>query len=195
MKSQLSPQDQNILLQLAREAVTDAVNGEPIPGLDLNRLPEILKEERASFVTLTINDQLRGCIGTIEAYRPLAIDVQEHAVAAALHDFRFPPVKPAETELIRIEISVLTPKTPLHYEKPQELLTKIRPQVDGVILEDGHKKATFLPQVWEKVPDPETFLSHLCLKMGAPFDLWCRKPIKAYVYQVEKFREEESSQP
>ena len=189
MKQVLNQPEKEILLKIAREALEKAVRLEPLPNIVLENLPADLREDGASFVTLTINDHLRGCIGTLEAYQPLAKDVQEHAVAAALQDFRFPNVQPNELPHINIEVSVLTPKIPVDYSGPKELLTKVRPDIDGVVLQDGFRKATFLPQVWEKIPDPEDFLSQLCLKMGAPGDLWQKKQLQVFVYQVEEFRE------
>jgi AmmeMemoRadiSam system protein A len=189
MSEQLNQNEKEILLKIARDALSEAVAHKSLPKIDLASLSQKLQTEGASFVTLTIHDQLRGCIGTLEAYQPLALDVQEHAIAAALQDFRFPNVKPVELPIIQIEISVITPKTHLSYENTSDLLTKLRPNIDGVVLQDGFRKATFLPQVWEKLPDPKQFLSHLCLKMGAPADLWQKKALDVYVYQVEEFHE------
>lgn len=189
MTQHLSKPEHEILLKIAREALVNAVHMEPLPEIMLSKLPNVLQEDGASFVTLTINDRLRGCIGTLEAYQPLAKDVQEHAVAAGMQDFRFPNVQPEELPSINIEISVLTPKTPISYTVVEDLLSIIRPKIDGVVLQDGFRKATFLPQVWDKIPDPNQFLSQLCLKMGAPGDLWRKKPLTVYTYQVEEFSE------
>ncbi len=142
------------------------------------------------FVTLTERSgELRGCIGTLEAHQPLVEDVREHAAAAATLDYRFSPVMPDEVTELRIEISRLTTPLPLEYTSPDELPARLRPGVDGVILRDGGHRATFLPQVWEKVGDPEEFLAHLCLKMGAPANLWRRKKMDVLIYQVEEFHE------
>jgi len=108
-----------------------------------------------------------------------------------LQDFRFPNVKPTELPQIKIEVSALTPRTPLQYDSPQDLVGKLRPHIDGVILQDGINKATFLPQVWEKIPNPEEFLSQLCMKMGAPRDLWRKKALTVYIYQVQEFQEQD----
>ncbi len=189
MTRPLTPSEQNLLLQIARQALENAVRGKPLPELNLNELPEALQELGASFVTLTIDRHLRGCIGALDPYQPLAKDVQEHAVAAGLQDFRFPRVTPDELPRIEIEVSALTPRKPLKYTSPEELATKLRPKVDGVILQDVFKKATFLPQVWEKLPEPVEFLTHLCLKMGSPGDLWRKKHLDVYTYQVQEFHE------
>jgi uncharacterized protein len=189
MPDTLSDDEKKTLLTLAREALTQGVNKLPLDILDLSKYSDHLRQEGASFVTLTEGGELRGCIGALEPYQPLAEDVREHAVAAALEDYRFPQVRPQELSYIQIEISCLTFPQALEYKHPDELMTRLRPNVDGLILKDGFRRATFLPQVWEKLPDPEMFLSHLCQKMGAPADLWRRRVLQALVYQVEEFHE------
>jgi AmmeMemoRadiSam system protein A len=180
---------QAILLKIARDAIQKAANEQPLPKIDSKSLPSALVENGASFVTLTKNGRLRGCIGTLEAYQPLAVDVQEHAVAAALEDPRFPKVQSSELQEIRIEVSVLTPKVPLSYSSPEDLLQKLQPGIDGVVIQDGFRRATFLPQVWDQLPDPKQFLSHLCKKMGSPADLWQQKAINVSIYHVQEFHE------
>ncbi len=189
MTDALTDGEKQILLRLAREAMTFAVMGNHLPTLDFNSLSLPLRENGASFVTLTINDELRGCIGALEAHQPLARDVREHAVAAALEDPRFPPVDKTELNRIRLEVSRLTAPHLLEYSSSEDLLTKLHPHVDGVILKNDHRRATFLPQVWEKIPSPEDFLDHLCVKMGARSDLWQRTKLQVYTYQVEEFHE------
>ena len=189
MEDQLSPQERSILLELAREALEHAVQGRALPPLDLDCLPPRLREPGATFVTLTRKGQLRGCIGALEASQPLAIDVREHAVSAGLHDYRFSPLESGELSEVEIEVSRLTAPRDLDYETPEELLMGLRPGVDGVILRDGFQRATFLPQVWEKLPNKVDFLEHLCLKMGAMPDLWCKKKLHVQTYQVEEFHE------
>lgn len=184
-----TPDERIRLLELARQALEEGVRGQPLSPLNLQELSPRLREDGAAFVTLTIGGELRGCIGALEAYQPLAEDVREHAIAAALQDWRFPPVQPEELAEIEIEISRLTPSQPLEYDRPEELLTRLRPGVDGVVLRDGMRRATFLPQVWEKIPDPRLFLSQLCMKMGASPDLWRRKKLEVLTYQVEEFHE------
>lgn len=186
----LTQSEKEILLQLAREALICAVKGDDFPSLDLDPLPVALRENGASFVTLTKHGDLRGCIGTLEASQPLALDVREHAAAAALDDFRFPPVSPGELPDIHIEISRLTPPRVLEYSDPEDLLKILRPGVDGVVLRDKHRRATFLPQVWEHLPEPDRFLDQLCLKMGAQRNYWRCAPLRVEIYQVEKFEEE-----
>ena len=189
--NQLLPEEKKLLLQIARQSIVSASQNEPLPEVDISDFSKRLQSNGASFVTLTIKGELRGCIGAIEAYQALILDVIEHAAAAAMDDYRFPQVRPAEVPRLEIEISVLTPAKQLNYSQPEELLSLIRPGKDGVILRDGIARATFLPQVWEKLPDTDEFLTHLCLKMGSSPDLWKRKVLNVQTYQVEEFSEKE----
>jgi len=185
----LTDDEQRTLLKLARQALESGVRGQEFPAILLQSLPERLQAQGASFVTLTINGNLRGCIGALEPYQPLSQDVCEHAIAAALQDYRFPVVCEEELPLIVIEVSRLTAPCPLEYCSPDDLLSKLRPEIDGVVLRDGPRRATFLPQVWEKLPNPADFLDSLCYKMGASPDLWRLKHLDVLVYQVEEFHE------
>lgn len=191
MTDQLTDGEKQVLLRLAREAMEHAVRGKKLPPLDQTSLPRHLQEHGASFVTLTIDGELRGCIGALEAYQPLVEDVREHAVAAALEDPRFHPVQETELNRIRLEISRLTVPVPLKYASSEELRAKLRPHVDGVILKDDYRRATFLPQVWKQIPNAADFLDHLCAKMGAKRNLWQIKKLQVFVYQVEEFHEED----
>lgn len=189
MTGKLTQKEKATLLKAARQSLEAAVKTCPPASMDQSNLTPALQEMGASFVTLTKAGQLRGCIGALEAYQPLLQDVCEHAVAAALQDTRFPPVQADELAQIHIEISHLSKPEPLEYSTPQDLLEKLRPGVDGVILQDGWRRATFLPQVWQNVPDPEEFLDHLCYKMGAGPDLWRHKHLEVFTYQVDEFHE------
>lgn len=189
MTTQLSPKERTYLLKLARESITKAVLNQPLPEIDRESLPPALSQPGASFVTLTIEGDLRGCIGSLEAYQSLVNDVQERAVQAALEDYRFPPLSAEEIDLVKIEISHLTPPLPLKYDTPEELPNLLKPGEDGVILQQGLRRATFLPQVWEQLPDPEVFLSHLCAKMGASPNLWRNNMLQVGIYHVEEFHE------
>lgn len=189
MQEKLTLEEQKILLRLAREAIERGVKGEALPSLAQSLLPPSLREEGSSFITLTVHGQLRGCIGSLDPYESLAEDVREHAVAAALNDPRFPPVREDELSGIQIEVSRLTRPIPLEYDDAKDLLSKLHPHVDGVILRDAFRRATFLPQVWEKIPDSEEFLNNLCYKMGAKHDLWRSKHLEVLTYQVEEFHE------
>ena len=187
----LSLSDQRLLLQWARQALEAAAQGRPPPVINVAALPPALQQPGTSFVTLTRDDELRGCIGGLLATQALCADICQHTAQAALDDPRFPPVTTAELPRIEIEISVLTAPQHLEYDSPAHLPQRLRPNLDGVILAHKGRRATFLPQVWEKVPNPETFLSMLCEKMGLPGHTWRHTPLEVKTYQVEKFTEKE----
>jgi hypothetical protein len=147
-----------------------------------------LQEPGASFVTLTRQGELRGCIGTLEAHRPLGVDVRENAVAAAFRDPRFMPLTRGEFDDIRVEVSVLSPTEPLQVKDESAALAVLRPNVDGVVFEYGHYRSTFLPQVWEQLPKPAEFLAHLKRKAGLPVDFWADQ-VRLSRYTVSKWRE------
>lgn len=189
MTNGLTPEERTYLLNLARDAITRAVLQQSQPPIVEEELTPVLSGAGASFVTLTINGELRGCIGSLEAHQSLAKDVRERAVQAALEDYRFPPLTKEEIDLVHIEISRLTKPFQLHYEKPEDLPRLLKPKIDGVILQHGFRRATFLPQVWDQLPDPEVFLSHLCAKMGASPDLWRKTMLQVSIYHVEEFQE------
>lgn len=186
----LSLADRQYLLKLARKTIARHLRGEEPPPIDLDALPESLTRDGACFVTLTKHDgQLRGCIGSLEARRPLVLDVRENGLGAAFHDPRFPSVYPGELDDLHVEISVLSIPQPLSYDGPDDLIAKLRPGVDGVVIERGWNRATFLPQVWEKLPEPHQFLQHLCLKAFLPDDAYHHPGLDVYTYQAEKFEE------
>jgi AmmeMemoRadiSam system protein A len=190
MHEKLTIEEQQILLRLARESMERGVKGESLPPLDESSLPPKLREEGSSFITLTVRGELRGCIGSLEPHESLAEDVRAHAVAAALQDPRFPRVRADELSEIKIEVSRLTRPIPLEYEDADDLVSKLCPHVDGVIVRDGsYHRATFLPQVWEKISDPAEFLCNLCYKMGADPNLWRTKHLDVLIYRVEEFHE------
>ena len=188
-QDKLTLEEQQLLLRMARQAMECGVRHEKIPPVDEAALLPHLRENGASFVTLTIRGELRGCIGGLEPRQPLIEDVREHAIAAALDDPRFPPVEEDELSRIQIEVSRLTPPLLLEYKDAADLLSKLRPHVDGVILRDGFRRATFLPQVWEKIPDCAQFLNHLCWKMGAEENAWRKRRLEVFTYHVEEFHE------
>lgn len=147
-----------------------------------------LQSERACFVTLKINGRLRGCIGSLHTSRTLQEDLWQNAHAAAFSDPRFPPLTEQELEQVRLELSVLTELQPLNVTSEAELLSRLRPGVDGLVIEDGLRKATFLPTVWEQLPEPAAFLEQLRLKAGMPAGHWS-ETIQCSIYQVEKISE------
>jgi len=177
------------LLALARQALEASVKTGQLPEAEIKDFPPAFTLPKGSFVTLTKHGQLRGCIGNILPRLPLYQAIMENARAAALNDYRFEPVKPAELGELEIEVSVLTEPKSLSFTSPDDLLSKLRPNVDGVILKMGFHSATFLPQVWEKIPDKVAFLDQLALKAGATRGAWREPGTRVDVYQVEAFEE------
>jgi MEMO1 family protein len=185
--------EKNLLLDLARRTLTCVVTNPNLSGFEINGkgMPPKLSETRACFVTLTENGELRGCIGHIMPQEALYQAVVDNARNAAIRDPRFLPVQPNETGKIKIEISVLTVPKPLPFNSPEDLLAKLQPGKDGVVLELGGRGATFLPQVWEQLPDKVDFLNHLSEKAGcAPGD-WRKPGTGVLIYHVEAFKESE----
>jgi MEMO1 family protein len=176
------------LVKLARQQLQQHIAGDAAQSLDLSGFQQL----GASFVTLTKQGQLRGCIGSLQAHRPLAHDVQANALAAALHDPRFPPVTAQELPQIQVEVSVLTAPTALPHANESHALWQLRPGIDGLIFEalhnGQHYRSTYLPQVWEQIPEPRAFLAHLKVKAGLPFDFWS-PDVKLSRYEVQKFHE------
>jgi AmmeMemoRadiSam system protein A len=148
------------------------------------------QEKRGTFVTLTINGALRGCIGHILPQESLIEGVRVNAISAAFRDPRFRPLSKNEFEMIKVEVSILTEPKPLPYTDANDLLSKLRPGTDGVIIRKGHYQATFLPQVWEQLPNKKDFLTHLCLKAGLAGDAWASDKLEVHTYQVQAFEEE-----
>lgn len=172
------------LLSVARNAI-DARFGIATPRPPPN--PE-LEEPGATFVTLTQDGSLRGCIGSLEAYRPMVEDVAENAVSAAFQDTRFAPLSRREWVTTRIEVSLLEPSVAMAFADEDEAIALLRPHIDGLILTHGRRRATFLPQVWESLPSPRQFLAHLKLKAGLPAEFW-DDDIALARYGVRKWKE------
>ncbi|MBL6985728.1 MAG: AmmeMemoRadiSam system protein A [Methylobacter sp.] len=180
----LNKENQLRLLDLAKNSIQHGLKtGQPIK-IDLSDYPQELTEPRATFVTLEINHQLRGCIGMLEAVRPLAEDIAENAYSAAFKDPRFPPLEANELDKLAIHLSILTPAEPVTFSSEQDLIAQLQPGIDGLILEEGHRRGTFLPSVWESLPEPEQFLRHLKQKAGLPLDYWSTN-IRIYRYRAE----------
>jgi hypothetical protein len=190
----LSASERKLLLELARKTLTIVTAGGSVPEVAEKDVPPKLAVKQACFVTLTKDGALRGCIGHLTAMEPLHQAVAENARNAALRDPRFPPVKPDEVEKIKIEISVLTEPQPLAFSSPDDLLSKLHPNEDGVLLHIGPRTATFLPQVWAQVPDKVKFLEHLSQKAGCEPSAWRGKDVSVEVYHVECFEEEQAGQ-
>lgn len=182
----LSDEDQETLLEIARESILHGLStSRPLP-VRASDFPDQLMEKRASFVTLSKNGQLRGCIGTLEAVRPVVEDIAENSFSAAFRDPRFAPLADDELGDVNIHISILTTPQPIEFTSENDLLNKIRPNIDGLILVEDHHRGTFLPAVWESLPDPKDFLNHLKLKAGLPKNYWSDQ-IQVFRYQTESF--------
>lgn len=181
----LKKECQEILLKTARNAISQRLDSS-IKPFNPGTIPNELTEIRATFVTLTIQGRLRGCIGMLKAVRPLIEDVAANACSAAFRDPRFSPVTKEELDKLEIHISVLSPPEEIFFSSEQELLTKIRPGIDGLILQDGPAQGTFLPSVWEQLPQKEQFLAHLKLKAGLPHNYWS-DTIRVFRYTAEYF--------
>ena len=182
----LNKENQQTLLKLARQSIENGYKtGHPL-CVNLRDYPAELIQPRATFVTLEKNHQLRGCIGMLEAVLPLVEDVAENAFSAAFKDPRFPPVQKSEITELEIHLSILSEPELMAFGSEQDLLDKIRPQIDGLILQDDGQKGTFLPSVWETLPDKKQFLRHLKNKAGLPVDYWS-ETLKVYRYTTEMF--------
>lgn len=179
----LALEERHTLLALARASVRKGLCGEELQ-VKHEDYPPALQVPRASFVTLKIEEQLRGCIGSLEACRPLVTDVVLNAYAAAFRDPRFPALTWPEFERLGIHLSLLNPAEPLPCREEADVLAQLRPGLDGLILEEGVHRGTFLPAVWESLPDPRDFLRHLKLKAGLPADYWSDR-IRVQRYTVE----------
>lgn len=177
-------QEQEILHQLARDSIRCGLSEHHPLDIDINDYPQSLRTPKASFVTLNINHQLRGCIGSLAASRPLVEDIAHNAYAAAFSDPRFPALSAAEFSLLEYHISVLSETEPVEFESEQDLLLQIRPQIDGLVIEEDGMRGTFLPSVWEQLPDKQQFLAHLKLKAGLPANYWS-DTLKVSRYTVE----------
>jgi len=176
------------LLELARNTLAHKLEQGEVPPI-----PDepALSMRAAAFVTLKIAGKLRGCIGNLEPDGALWEGVRDNAINAAFHDHRFSPLSPEELPEVQIDISVLSPPAPLGYRDAEDLVAKLRPGIDGVVLRHGRRSATFLPQVWQQLPFAEQFLGHLCLKAGLPQDAWRQDKLGIHTYQVQCFEEEE----
>ena len=173
-----------ILLALARDAIAEQF-GSPLPPA-----PDAhwLAEPGATFVTLTQQGALRGCIGCLQAYRPLLQDIRANAVAAAFRDPRFAPLRESEFAQTTVEVSLLSPSQAMTFNSEAEALAQLRPGIDGLIFEYAHHRSTFLPQVWEQLPTAAIFMAQLTRKAGLPGDFWAPE-VKLARYTVQKWRE------
>jgi len=178
------------LISLARETIEAHLRGEGTRPTTERPFPDKFSVKRGTFVTLTMDGGLRGCIGHIIPRETIVEGVQENAINAAFRDPRFQPLTAREWDRVHVEVSILTDPRPLPYDGAEDLLQKLRPGVDGVILRKGMYQATFLPQVWDQLSRKEDFLTHLCMKAGLDGDAWKREPLEVSTYQVQAFEEE-----
>ncbi len=182
----LTKPQQEQLLALARQSIAHGLEtGRPL-RVNLGDYPDELSQPRATFVTLARLGRLRGCIGMLEAVRPLAEDVAENAFSAAFRDQRFSPVTHGEMADIDLHISILSPAQRMQFSSEADLIAQLQPGVDGLILQENRHRGTFLPAVWEDLPEPAAFLQHLKQKAGLPSDYWS-DTVQIYRYTTEMF--------
>ena len=182
----LSDNNRKILKDLAKASIEHGLKyGRPLQ-VDLATISDELTLQRATFVTLEKNGQLRGCIGMLEVYRPLAEDIVENSYSAAFSDPRFPQLIQSELDDLSIHLSILSPAESIPCQSEEELIQQLRSNVDGLILEDGLHRATFLPSVWESLSEPVDFIRHLKKKAGLPENHWSEE-LRAYRYTTESF--------
>ena len=185
---ELDDAEQAQLLDIARRSIASGLATGRALELDVEQLGQKLQVRAAVFITLTIDGELRGCIGSLQAFDPLARAVASSAFNAAFRDRRFPSLRADELDAIRIEISVLSDMEPISAASRQELLDDLQPGIDGLLLEDRGYRSTFLPKVWEKIESPGEFLEHLCLKAGLGARHWS-DTIRFHRYHTLSFAE------
>ncbi len=173
-----------VLLALARAAIESELGR----STKVAASADWLRDPGATFVTLRQAEKLRGCIGTLQAHRPLVEDVTANALAAAFRDPRFKPLTRDELDMTKVEVSLLSPLAPITFDDEASAMLQLKPGVDGLVFEYGYHKSTFLPQVWEDITDPSEFLSTLRQKAGLPPDFWDRD-VKLARYTVSKWSE------
>ena len=174
------------LHDIAYDSIKSGLSSGKAMTVDSNKLDAALQTSRATFVTLNKHGQLRGCIGMLKPIRPLAEDVAHNAFAAAFSDPRFPPLKENELEQLDIHISILGTPEKMSFDSEEDLIRQLKPGIDGLIMEEGRRRGTFLPSVWESLAEPRDFLHHLKLKSGLPENYWS-DDIKIQRYSVEEF--------
>ena len=183
MTKKITKKQGTALVHLARKTIFERLGMKPEePEKD-----PAFSERAGTFVTLTINGALRGCIGSLTADESILSGVKRNAVNAAFQDPRFSPLTTEEVTRIAVEVSVLTEPQPLTYKNAKDLLAKLTPHTDGVIIQKGLARATFLPQVWEQLPDKVAFMEALCTKAGLPPNAWEHQDLKVLTYQVQSF--------
>ena len=180
--------EKQFIINLAKRSIEHYLAKNKLLKIGEGEVPESLKEKHSCFVTLNLARALRGCIGHLEPVQSLYLDIIENAAGAAFNDHRFAPLSAEEYPLVEIEVSVLAIPQELFFTSSQELLDKLRPIVDGVIIKKGKNSATYLPQVWEDLPNKEYFLNSLCQKAGLSADEWQKEGVRVWIYQVEEIK-------
>ena len=177
------------LLLEARKTIQNRLSGKKDIPRETKETPAVFNERRGTFVTLTLRGNLRGCIGHIIPQESLMEGIRENAINAAFRDPRFQPLTGDEWKNVQVEISILTEPKPLAYTDGKDLLDKLKSGIDGVIIKKGVRQSTFLPQVWDQLPDKKAFLGHLCLKAGLGENAWENGDLEVSTYQVQAFEE------
>ncbi|MDP2963592.1 MAG: AmmeMemoRadiSam system protein A [Sulfurimicrobium sp.] len=180
----MSTEQGKILLAIARATISSALG----KAMQADESPPWLQEPGATFVTLTQQGELRGCIGSLEAHRPLLVDVKANALAAAFRDPRFPPLIADELDRTQVEVSLLSPLSPIVFNSEEDALAQLQPEVDGIVFEYEFYRSTFLPQVWEQLPQPAEFMAHLKHKAGLSPGFWDTN-VRLFRYTVNKWKE------
>jgi AmmeMemoRadiSam system protein A len=181
----LNKADQQTLINLAFRSIKQGLSGPPTPPPASTINSQTLYRKQGSFVTLYLKDQLHGCVGHTEPIKPLYQDVYQNAYAAAFKDPRFNPITSADYPSLSIEISILSPLHPITAHQPQQILQALRPNIHGVVIQNSINKSTFLPQVWQKIPQKEVFLAELCHKASLPSEAWKDPDTKLYTYTIQ----------
>ena len=192
MEKNITEHDGRLLLKLARKSIVQEFdkNKDDLLSMIPDTSRDILNQNRGVFVSLHQYGGLRGCIGILEPLKPLCEEVIDHAKLAAFNDTRFKPLSHEELKDIKIEVSILTCQEKLEYKEGMDLIGKIRPDMDGVIIRKNSRSATFLPQVWKQLKNPEHFLQQLCMKAGLLPDDWKTGDLIVSTYQVQFFEED-----
>jgi len=190
-ESNYNDNQRKTMLDIAYQSILHGLKTNSALVLDPLEFEPELQKQRACFVTLNKNEKLRGCIGHLEAIQPLIADVATNSYSAAFQDPRFSPVTPDEITKLVIHISILTPAVKMTFENENELLAKLRPGIDGLILQEKHHKGTFLPAVWESLPEPASFLNQLKVKAGLSMNYWSNT-LEVLQYETESFARQPS---
>lgn len=186
MANELAGDDRKLLLEIAAASIEHGLLHQDSLAIKLSGYAPHLREPRATFVTVRIEEELQGCIGTLRPVRPLAADIARNAHTAAHEDPRGRVLSAADLKSLHIHISLLGKPEPIEFDSQEDLLAKVRPGVDGLILEENGRCGTLLPSVWENLPDAREFVDHLKLKAGLPVNYWS-KQIKISRYETESF--------